>query len=264
MMLHGDHGSAWRRRQRRLRSWWRHEQQSVAMALSAAAQHSFDKVAAGEKFNALRGQKTDRARREVEDREFHDAPRRQKLPPRGTRPAPLVEVRPQAETRAHAGIGCELVLNPVVPQMAEQLVEVFSLPALVVEYISTAPEVLPPAPVVESILHAFQQWFHHLFQWWSTLHPRPQCFKLLCPLWSTLHPRQRCPNRQRQVGISHPLQPCFKHQLQWLSILPPRQRCPNRRRQLWRTFHPHQWVYFLCQLRSILRPRLHCFMRQRL
>ena len=28
MMLHGDHGSAWRRRQRRLRSWWRHEQQS--------------------------------------------------------------------------------------------------------------------------------------------------------------------------------------------------------------------------------------------
>ena len=30
MMLHGD------RRQRRLRSWWRHEQQSVAVALSAA------------------------------------------------------------------------------------------------------------------------------------------------------------------------------------------------------------------------------------
>ena len=33
MMLHRDHSSAWRRRQRRLRSWWRHEQQSVAMAL---------------------------------------------------------------------------------------------------------------------------------------------------------------------------------------------------------------------------------------
>ena len=31
------------------------------MALSAAAHHSFDKVAAGEKYNAPRGQKTDRA-----------------------------------------------------------------------------------------------------------------------------------------------------------------------------------------------------------
>ena len=61
MLLHGEHGAAWRRRQRRLRSWWRHEQQSVAMALSAAAHHSFDKVAAGEKYDGLRAQKTDRA-----------------------------------------------------------------------------------------------------------------------------------------------------------------------------------------------------------
>ena len=61
MMLHGDHGSAWRRRQRRLRSWWRHEQQSVAMALSAAAHRSFDKVAAGRKYDGLRAQRTDRA-----------------------------------------------------------------------------------------------------------------------------------------------------------------------------------------------------------
>ena len=62
MMLHSDHGSAWRRRQRRLRSWWRHEQQSVAMALSAAAHHSFDKVAAGAKYDGLRAQTTDKAR----------------------------------------------------------------------------------------------------------------------------------------------------------------------------------------------------------
>ena len=54
MMLHGDHGSAWRRRQRRLGSWWRHEQQSVAMALSAAVHHSFDKVAADAKYSGLR------------------------------------------------------------------------------------------------------------------------------------------------------------------------------------------------------------------
>ena len=73
MSLHGDHGSAWRRRQRRLRSWWRHEQQSVAMALSAAAHHSFDKVAAGETYYGPRAQKTDRAREAA-----HQAPRRQR------------------------------------------------------------------------------------------------------------------------------------------------------------------------------------------
>ena len=61
MSLHGEHGAAWHGRQRRLRSWWRHEQQSVAMALSAAAHHSFDKVAAGEKYDGLRAQRTDRA-----------------------------------------------------------------------------------------------------------------------------------------------------------------------------------------------------------
>ena len=62
-----DTSAAWRtrrrwwRRQRRLRSWWRHEQQSVAMPLSSAAHHSYDKVAAGEKYDGLRAQKTDRA-----------------------------------------------------------------------------------------------------------------------------------------------------------------------------------------------------------
>ena len=71
MMLHGDHGAAWRRRQRRLRSWWRHEQQSVALALSAAAHHSFDKVAAEAKYSGLRAHNTDRAEA------AHNAPRRQ-------------------------------------------------------------------------------------------------------------------------------------------------------------------------------------------
>ena len=71
-LLHGEHGAAWRRRQRRLRSWWRHELQSVALALSAAAHHSYDKVAAGEKYDGLRAQKTDRAGEAA-----HKAPRRQ-------------------------------------------------------------------------------------------------------------------------------------------------------------------------------------------
>ena len=78
---------------------------------------------------------------------------------------------PQAGIGRHTGIGYELVLNPVVPQMAEQLVDV-SLPLLAVEYISLAlavfqasspvvehhapaPAVIPaPAPVVENIAPA--------------------------------------------------------------------------------------------------------------
>ena len=58
--------------------------------------------------------------------EMYGALRRQYRPPPGKRPEPLEEVsEPQAGIRRHTGVGFELVLNPVVPQMAEQLVEVF-------------------------------------------------------------------------------------------------------------------------------------------
>ena len=50
--------AAKRRRQLRLRSWWRHECQSVGMALNAAAHHSAEKVAAGETNSSLRAQTT--------------------------------------------------------------------------------------------------------------------------------------------------------------------------------------------------------------
>ena len=72
--MDGEHDgakSARRRRERRLRSWWRHERQSVAMALSAAVNHSFDKVAAEVSYSSLRAQNTERAEA------AHNAPRRQ-------------------------------------------------------------------------------------------------------------------------------------------------------------------------------------------
>ena len=50
--------AAKRRRQRRLRSSWRHECQSVRMALNAAAHHSAEKVAAGEKDSGPRARTT--------------------------------------------------------------------------------------------------------------------------------------------------------------------------------------------------------------
>ena len=42
MIVDGACGAAMRRRQRRLRAAWRHEQQSIAMALAAALRHSRD------------------------------------------------------------------------------------------------------------------------------------------------------------------------------------------------------------------------------
>ena len=78
--------------------------------------------------------------------------RRQNRPPPGKRSEPLEEVsEPQVGIRRYTGVGFELVLNPVVSQMAEQLVDV-SLPALAVEYISPASAVFQAStPVVEYI-----------------------------------------------------------------------------------------------------------------
>ena len=61
MSLHGDHegGAAKRRRDRRLRMHWRHEQLTLQMALAAALHHSRD--VGPVTYNALRSQKTARA-----------------------------------------------------------------------------------------------------------------------------------------------------------------------------------------------------------
>ena len=65
MMAGRASGAAVRRRERRLRSAWRHEQLSVAMALAAAAHHSAQPNA------ALRGQKPGTRAKEGEVREEH-------------------------------------------------------------------------------------------------------------------------------------------------------------------------------------------------
>ena len=65
----------------------------------------------------------------------------------GMRPAPLLEVRPQA----HGGF--ELVLDPVVPQMRNSLCSLWKS--------------LHPRPQCSKLLR----------QWWSTMHPGQQLFK---------------------------------------------------------------------------------------
>ena len=75
----GACGAAMRRRQRRLRAQWRHEQQTVAMVLATVGHHSFGPTAN----DALRSQKPVTRTREKVEGETYDAPRRQKPPPPG-------------------------------------------------------------------------------------------------------------------------------------------------------------------------------------
>ena len=126
-------GAAMRRRQRRLRAWLRHEQMTVAMALSEMKHHT------------SRGQKMDRAGGWVRDALHGQVPEaptphepgtqhfklddEDSVPELGgTRPDRLVDVRPQEGTRRHGGIGYELVLATAVPQLGAQEAEC-ALPA---------------------------------------------------------------------------------------------------------------------------------------
>ena len=135
-----------------------HEQQSVAMALSAAAHHSYDKVAAGAKYDGLRAQKTDRAGEAA-----HRAPWRRRTRAAGEavifelfdedtaalRPAVLAEPRPQERVQRHTMehivdfVCCAPLvqtLDAPVPQTVEQLQDVLQF----FDRLSTVPE-----PVIE-------------------------------------------------------------------------------------------------------------------
>ena len=68
----GQRSSGRRRRERRLRAQWRHEQQTVAMALAAATHHSAQRGEWRDLYEAPRGQRTARAEA------TYDAPRSQR------------------------------------------------------------------------------------------------------------------------------------------------------------------------------------------
>ena len=78
--------AAARRRQRRLRSWLRHERMTVAMTLAEKLHHT------------SRGQKLARVGEEVVH-DAHDALRRKKTPPPGVRPGSLCDPGPQRSDR---------------------------------------------------------------------------------------------------------------------------------------------------------------------
>ena len=134
------------------------------MALSAAAHHSFDKVAAGAKYDGLRAQRTDRAGEAA-----NKAPRRQKSKAAGeavffelfdedtagVRPEVHAEPRPQARVQRHAMehivdfVCCSpmvQILDAPVPQMVEQLPDVlqfFDMLTTLPEQVIEVPKILP-------------------------------------------------------------------------------------------------------------------------
>ena len=119
-----DAGSSPRlRRERRLRAQWRHEQQSIAMALAAAQHHSAPKSAGPVLQNVLRNQNTVR-----EWTEFFAMSVDSDVVV-GSRPPSLVDVRRQERLQQRT---VEQIVDPVlfvpllhdvVPQMVEQLVD---------------------------------------------------------------------------------------------------------------------------------------------
>ena len=93
MSVHVDGacGAAMRRRQRRLRAQWRHEQQTVAMVLATVGHHSFGPTAHG----APRSQWTTTSTREEVENETNNVLRHKTTPPPGMRPGRLAEPVPQ-------------------------------------------------------------------------------------------------------------------------------------------------------------------------
>ena len=149
--------SARRRRERRLRAQWRHEQQSIAMALAAAQHHSASKSAGPVSHNVLRNQKTAR-----EGTEFYAMSVDSDVVV-GGRPPSLVDVRPQERLQQRTvkqivdPVPVVPLLHDVEPQMVEQLVDFLApLDVRVAEQVIEVPTVVCPPRGARTVLGAPQ------------------------------------------------------------------------------------------------------------
>ena len=149
--------SARRRRERRLRAEWRHEQQSIAMALAATQHHSAPKSAGPVSHNVLRNQNTAR-----EGTEFFAMSEDSDVVV-GGRPPSLVDEPPQERLQQRT---VEQIVDPVpsipllhdvVPQMVEQLVDFLApLDFRVAEQVIEVPKIVCPPRGARTVLCAPQ------------------------------------------------------------------------------------------------------------
>ena len=107
-------GAAWRRRQRRLRSWLRHEQQTVAAVLATVSHHSYSKVDTAH--DGLRAQRTVTITREEVERATYNVPRHQKTPLPGKRPGLPPEPEPLGRAVTDGYVAAQEPLQ-VVPSL---------------------------------------------------------------------------------------------------------------------------------------------------
>ena len=115
-----------------MRSWWHHEQLSIAAAVAAALHHSAQRGshARPETHFAPRGQTT---ATEEEVRKVNDALEGQKRPPPGMRPAPLPEVAgPQAAvTGGYVAAGATLLGALLLADSSAEVIDGSTLSFLV-------------------------------------------------------------------------------------------------------------------------------------
>ena len=139
LMAERGTGFARRRRERRLRSFWRHEKLAIQMALSEAMHHSAPRGAWHVSNAALRGQKPDRAG-EAAGTEFYAMSEVDELlaagvrpPSLGEPPRPVVRVGQGAAARDKRAAVLQMVdhlidvlgyFGTLVPDVAEQVIEV--------------------------------------------------------------------------------------------------------------------------------------------
>ena len=179
-----ERGAALRRRQRRLRSWWRHEQQTVAAVLATVTHHSHSKV--GTAYDAPRGQKNVTSTR-VRPAEYFELSSDDGRPTGRERPAALLEPWPQEKTERHDGIAYELVLALDAPvlQTVEQLPNVVQFFAtqlpVVAEPVIEVPKILPDDVPVRTAVRE-KQLVEQLVEV-----PTVVSWSLLQRLWSTTY-----------------------------------------------------------------------------
>ena len=154
--------SARRRRERRLRSFWRHEKMAIQMALSEAMHHSAPRGAWHVSNEALRGQKPDRAG-DAAGTEFFAMSEDDELPAAGVRPPSLGEPPGPAVKvgRVLQPGAFELPsLDVPVLQMEDQLVDVLgyfsTLVPVVAEQVIEVPTVVCPPRGARTVLGAQQ------------------------------------------------------------------------------------------------------------
>ena len=147
-----------RRRERRLRSWLRHERMTVRMELAAALHHSSFRSAGPETYDAPRSQMTANSREDSVYFDLYDEYTE------GARPDRLVGVRPQERDQRHT---VEHIVDTVlfapsldvpVPQMENQLVEVCrQLDVRIPEQVIEVPKISSPSRHCRRRVHFAEQ-----------------------------------------------------------------------------------------------------------